>query len=250
MLTSKNAIYLDIQKTGSTFTEAVLQNICNKVYIQKHVPNKILKPDKLYFTNIRNPWDYHVSVWTFDVRHNGPLIKRIKHCELDAKKAKTDFNYFIECLYNELNYYDFEDWNPDLQHSLWKNFEGFGLQSFRTCLFFDSSRAIIERDNKESKDYFKQIYDKPNTHFIEQMDLANQLKSLIEQQISHFGVKENYQEILNDFINKHGGQKWRDKRSFKVSRPDHNYQKYYNDNSQQLIYEKESVIIETFNYKF
>lgn len=255
MLVCNKAVYLDIQKSGSTFTQKVLEAVCGSTGYKKHHPVTSMKKDQIYFANARNPWDYHVSVWEFDTTTGGPLFKQMVRQGIDRQKIKKSFNYFVKCLYDELNYYDQLNFNPKLEHKYWSNFEGFGIQSFRTALFFGVDQAKIKRTNQEAKDYFKtEIFEQKNVFFLEQHFLIEELIDFIEAKKEYFNLRPDYKSKLDSFLKQHKNASWRrkkiNKQTHKVTRSEHDYRNYYDISTRDLIARKEDCIINTFGYEF
>ncbi len=65
-------IYLDVQRTGSTHVIALLEQVCEEPLVlrRRHGPISkrplhLLRPHKLTFATVRNPWDWYVSLWSF-----------------------------------------------------------------------------------------------------------------------------------------------------------------------------------------
>ena len=252
MIICKNAVYLDVQKTGSDFTHKALRQICNNVGYEKHQPNKILRPDRLYYANKRNPWDYYVSMWSYDRRGSkGPLINRLIKAGHSGVQLKKDFNYFVKAMYDDIDYYGQEDYDPLLQHKYWSNFDGFGIQSFRMALFFDLSQAKIKRTNAEARKYFRNhILNRDNVVFLEQEHLAKELQKLILDNSNYFNLKDNYKSFLESLVQRCGDGKWRNLNLNNVTRNDNDYRSFYKYEAYKMVAEREEMMIEEFGYEF
>jgi hypothetical protein len=86
MTITDDFIYLELQKTGSTHVTKLLQQLHknNFVKIGKHntiktMPKHVLVgfESKIKVGNIRNPWDWYVSLWSFGCQKRGGLHKML-----------------------------------------------------------------------------------------------------------------------------------------------------------------------------
>ena len=74
MLITDKLVYLELHKTGCTFTRLVLAElfsdscrIVGKHNLVETIPQDVLGDfeTKTKIGNIRNPWDWYVSLWAF-----------------------------------------------------------------------------------------------------------------------------------------------------------------------------------------
>ena len=86
MLITDELVYLELQKTGCSHTIKILSALNNKncKIIGKHnTYDSIPKEDqgnfesKLKIGNIRNPWDWYVSLWAFGCQKKGGLYNLV-----------------------------------------------------------------------------------------------------------------------------------------------------------------------------
>lgn len=81
-------VYLDTQKTGSTFISYVLTECTNEqiVRFEKHRPvGEDYSPDKFHFISVREPRDQYVSLYSHGCNGAGGLSRRLR------KKGHGDF---------------------------------------------------------------------------------------------------------------------------------------------------------------
>jgi hypothetical protein len=85
MIISESFIYLELHKTGCTYTRDIPLQVkaLNPIAVGKHnvieeLPGekKHETPSKIIFGNIRNPWDWYVSLWAFGCMKKGGLYKK------------------------------------------------------------------------------------------------------------------------------------------------------------------------------
>ena len=79
MLEFKNFVYLDVQKTGSTYIRHFLQNFSRTPWItdQRHGPVDRYDSDKLYIISCRDPLPQYLSLYSFGCREKGKLRRRL-----------------------------------------------------------------------------------------------------------------------------------------------------------------------------
>jgi len=80
-------IYLDVQKTGSSFVARFL-NECGslpELARRRHAPALIHKPDVFYFTSVRAPLAQYISLFQYGLQGRGGMVQRFR----DAGMADT-----------------------------------------------------------------------------------------------------------------------------------------------------------------
>lgn len=100
-------VYLDLQKTGSTFTSSFLDQCCilqQRKYQQHEIITDDYNPDAFYFISIRHPIKLYSSLFRYGKEKGGGLFKRIEASgAVDADKLYGDFNTFTEFVLNPKN---------------------------------------------------------------------------------------------------------------------------------------------------
>jgi hypothetical protein len=74
-------VYLDVQKTGSTFIAKLLRRFCSEkeVLIKRHkAAGRRYDRGKFYFISIRNPKDQYVSLYSHGCDGSGALYNRLR----------------------------------------------------------------------------------------------------------------------------------------------------------------------------
>ncbi|MEN0003910.1 MAG: hypothetical protein AAF798_07190 [Bacteroidota bacterium] len=86
MLIADDFIYIALHKTGSTYVESILKKISSKacmVYEKHssyaHLPEELQQnfESKIKIGNIRNPWDWYVSLWAYGCQKGGIFAQRL-----------------------------------------------------------------------------------------------------------------------------------------------------------------------------
>jgi hypothetical protein len=74
-------VYLDVQKTGSSFISHLLDNFCSEKQIRfrKHGRgDRKYDPNKFYFISVRDPFDQYVSLYSHGCDGYGGVYQRLK----------------------------------------------------------------------------------------------------------------------------------------------------------------------------
>src|ERR1051325_4742563 len=89
-------VYLDVQKTGSTFISFLFQKYCaeKQVYFQKHgrVGDRH-DPSKFYFISVRDPFDQYMSLYAHGCSGNGGLYNKMRRKGLDDLYDSSLFGF-------------------------------------------------------------------------------------------------------------------------------------------------------------
>ena len=97
-------VYLDFQKTGSSFVSQFLRAAClhPEIKLQKHVwIRQDYRPDAVYFTTIRQPVMLYSSLYRFGLEERGGVFKAIKSAGLIS--VYRSFESFLAFLLDEEN---------------------------------------------------------------------------------------------------------------------------------------------------
>jgi Sulfotransferase family len=75
-------VYIDVQKTGSTFISQMLERFCSEkeVRFRKHGrAQRKYDPSKFYFISVRDPLDQYLSLYSHGCGGNGGLYHRLNN---------------------------------------------------------------------------------------------------------------------------------------------------------------------------
>lgn len=239
MIRSGKAIFLDVAKTGTSYTHDLLDTVGYISQNDRHhgVQSCTIPLDGcIFFTNFRNPWNHWVSHYTFAKRTKGNIWKSVT----DEKDLSfSDYVHKINIDRIELNN------KRNKLGDCWKNFpKKYGLM---TCLyivltepdFLLSKRSASEVKNWYNRTWFhspteESIY---NPIMLENIEFDTMF--LINRHEKYFNLKENWWDIdLNLNKKKHKIQKELDHKS------------YHDDDTISIIKEKEKLIIDHFLYRY
>jgi Sulfotransferase family len=75
-------VYLDVQKTGSSFISAIFRRFCSERCIRSDRHKSLARrwdydPDKLHIISIRDPLDTYISLYSFGCGHEGLLFRHL-----------------------------------------------------------------------------------------------------------------------------------------------------------------------------
>jgi len=266
MLISKQFIYLELHKTGCTHTRDILYRHCKDEceIIGKHntyeqIPRKYREifKERIKIANIRNPWDWYVSLWSFGCQGKGGLYTRLTN----GIDIKTFVKEKLNILYPKLNpsfwanlYSDPEDkenfriWLKYIllvnKHSIGEGFKEssisniVGLLTYRYIKLFtffgteilNSLSSLTELEHHDSRNNF--------IDFIIRNEHINKDIISISKDI---GIDSSAaKSVIKAISNKRTNSSIRNK----------DYKVYYDDETANLIREKEYFIIKKYNYAF
>jgi len=265
MFISENVIYFELQKTGCSHTLNILNTLIpdGKIIGKHNVYSSVSKSDlgdfrnKIKIGNIRNPWDWYVSLWSFGCLHEGGLYGRVTR-----KPNLFKFNQFRHIINGSCFKYNIDLWKKLYSDS--SNIDNF--KKWLTLILLEQDYSIFEgyTESKISKKigllsyrYIK-LYTKKGKNDLVKI---NSYSDLI-----HYDNQHNFinlfiknESIHHDFINNSElfGISSKNMRivleGFNIrtnSSIRGDYRNYYDDELVDLVYKKEKFILDKFNYSF
>lgn len=255
MFIGPKIIYIELQKTGSTHAKKLLSSVCEGESIGKHnAPDMYQQrsPNKIMVGNIRNPWDWYVSLWAFGCMKRGTLYKQVT--KIDLKRIINNPKSIFTAMKWRSVYSDrsdpktFQKWlkmifSKDGAYHCKKEYGRSPISTFAGLLTFRYLRLYTSQfhKNRHAISNYNQLekYDKKNNfidHFLRTENLNNDLLNLMhDMQIPEDKIKKLSSTHMQKKTN-------RSKRK--------SYQHYYNDETIKLVQEREKFIIEKYNYSF
>ncbi len=101
-------VYLDLQKTGSTFVNKFLNETCNLPLVKEIKHGRICEsynPNVFYFITIRHPLSQYSSLYRYGIDARGGLYNRLKRLGKDTlyQEDTKSFNQWLRFLLDEKN---------------------------------------------------------------------------------------------------------------------------------------------------
>lgn len=245
MLITDKFIFITMPKTGWTFTKNHLQGLYSNKLVQTYycdIPKK--DQNKFKFGNVRNPWSYYVSWYSYQKQINGKILK------VFLNGQPNTFDNFIRGLMNNTGY----------------------SAGNKSCEDFIESRTHIL--NKNSLKYGTHIQDRKIgllTWYYVSYYFKNCQEILINQKYDYDYILDNYDNLFdlnftckienlnNDIVKAlkkckaplNETQESNIKRAQKVNVSKHkHYTEYYTDETMNLVAERDKLIIDKHNYRF
>ncbi len=269
MLITDKFIYLELQKTGCSHTQQILAEIfsSNCKIIGQHNTYDSISPEligdfenKIKVGNVRNPWDWYVSMWAYGCGQKGALYNRLtRRTNLFTKKGikkiiKKNLNIGFSKMDPELwkqlysdvnNYKNFNIWLSLLlsrkKHDIGENFKTNKISQFSGLLTYRYLSLYTYREKFHDVQSLKDLkmYD-INKNFVNIIIRTESLhEDLFENAKDLNFSQEKLKIILEGFKEK----------TNKSSRNE-DYRIYYNNESINLVEKYEKFIIEKYNYHF
>lgn len=99
-------VYLDVQKTGSTYVSKFLQECCileEKKYMKHYPVSTDYSTDKFYFISVRNPFEQYPSLFQYGIDGKGGLFRAVKEAGFRElyKPDNESFNKWLKFILSE-----------------------------------------------------------------------------------------------------------------------------------------------------
>lgn len=252
MIIAENFIYLELHKTGSTHLRKLFKDNFDISIIGKHnsifevfrdSSNEVLK-SKLIFGSIRNPFTWYLSLWAYGCNSKGHLFN------LKTKiSRKNIFNLKLRELKNWKRVYSDVN-NPIYFHGWLKMVMEFSEKDANNLTFNNISLdKNVGFMTKRFLDIYYNFNEKDN--FINNnMKIDNLKKRLV---VNYFFSQENLVQDFKRLIKNNLNNPKRTliiDNSFSNSTKKNKSDFYYNDESIELVSKYDSILLDTFKYKF
>jgi len=266
MLVGKKFIYFELQKTGCSYTRNVLSKLPtinsyvhgnHNTYVSLPLESMNTFDSKIKIGNIRNPWDWYVSLWAFGCMGKGSVyynvIKRCKRkiAEGDKWKAVIPEPYIKNMgMWDEVyaNAYSPELFRAWLKLIL-KDSPPIGTGYKKSPIFEHAGLLTYRYLKLYSYDGEKQVPKLKNFQKIQQFDAEkNFIDVIIKNECIHKDLLDNASKIglptqeLREVLNK-----FSDKTNTSSRK---SYPYYYDEETKNLVEKKERLIIEKYGYEY
>lgn len=265
MLIGEKFIYFELQKTGGTYTRRILSELPT-VNSRSHghhntytdLPLTLMKTfdSKIKVGNIRNPWDWYVSLWAFGCMGRGNLYNKVtqKHnrkMTVDKKETTATSRFknvhLWESVYADAN-------SPELFRAWLKLMidrpkvhigERYKISPISDSAGFLTYRYLkMYNYNTEG-----QIAGLRNFQKIQQFDIENnfidiiiRIEHIIKDLLDNAPKLGVSTQVLQKIL-----EKYSDKTNTSIRQP---YPFYYDDETKNLVAKKERLIIKKYGYEY
>jgi hypothetical protein len=250
MIVTKSFVYIHFFRSGGTFINELLARYMNGRFLGYHRPRRLLPPEYRHLPaigNIRNPWDWYVSVYHHAVNFGYPrgagtfmnmLVNYAKYDFKESIRRLIDVTWMTpRDIANAENHFPCSyDWSMKLTDNLTKqdcrNYLGFG-KGFYSWLF---EHMYAVGGSCETVQFCKA--ESLRADFKEMLSLyIGSLPDEIEQFLNK-APKLNAMSGMNSYLNV-------------IPRPrDVDYRRYYDDQLASLVYERDREMIDRYGYTF
>jgi hypothetical protein len=269
MFVAERLIYLELLKTGCTHIKQLLRAAIPGENVGKHnrLPDNFLQENKAIIGSIRNPWDWYISLWAFGCDGKGIHYRRLTKHNVKGYGVVGQFAPVspVQLLLVALgqlrkpvrswrrvysNSHDpklFQEWlkmvlEPGTKYTLGDGYGFSSVSSFAGLLTY----YYLQLFSRNSADlYSHQIRDFDALHQFDQTH--NILKAVIRTE----NLEDDLIKILQEI-----GYELNQEQLHQIQKPDRtntssrvrDISYYYNQETLDLVAEKERLIIQKYNY--
>ena len=239
MLIGKNYTYLELQKSGSSFVENLLLTLdSNTVQYPRHISLAKIERrgipigHKQVISNIRNPWSWYVSLWSYGCQGQGGFFNRKEGTHwLELYEDVNDPKLFKKWLHMVL-------WGPASElrerfHKVaWNEMVG-----FYTYRYLKLGCRNLDKVSQLSRSEFN-IWE-----FVEKNDIRThyfRTEQLTQEVITNAHLFDLIQSDVESYIGSLSG---------KTNKSNHlQISSYYDDESFNWVLKKDDLICKKFEY--
>jgi len=257
MFVNEKLIYLALHKTGCSHVIKLLTSIpeLNGAIIGKHnTIDSVSKEElgdlskKIKSGNVRNPWDWYVSLWAFGSMGKGGLYDKIINKSF-FRKINHPAAFFTPVkkwkhVYSDTNNPElFKAWLKMLLESRRRDLSGFGDSKVPDAIGFLTYRYL----NLYTHDFKKKIGDIKDFQQVREFDTQNNF-------LDFYIRNEHLEDDFRTLMKKVGTDENTVKEMLKLPKTNRSqrkdYREYYDKEMIELVREKDRLIIEKHGYTF
>lgn len=247
MFINEKIVYLSLTKTGCTYTEELLAKLLKGTKAGRHMRlGEVSKSypggfsSRLKVGNVRNPWDWYVSLWAFGCMGEGALYRNLvrRSDDEDMHRLYSDVNNAL--LFREWLTIILSDDNSSKIDSIEDSppiFEFAGLYTYRYLKQYTQvpGRRIMKLRNLRE---LQRLDQKKNfiDVFLKTENLDMDLVQLLQRIDAPSDVMENYY-LIRDTVERNNSSR-------------RNYRYYYDDYARDIIRAKDRYIVDKHGYEF
>ena len=112
MFVSDKIVFMELQKTGCTHIRNLLKEIVGGKFVERHIQAdpRLFTDGRFFLGSIRDPWDWHVSVWAYCCDGKGDFFSNVATRGIrlrDRGWRMHPYSLFLELLQSRPN------WHPE-----------------------------------------------------------------------------------------------------------------------------------------
>lgn len=272
MLVNDKLIFLQLQKTGSTFIESrIFELLPETQQLGKHyrIPHEFNIGARKVIGSIRNPWDWYLSYWSYScLRKGGPYNRCVsKKSIFNVLKNNRSPNYHNEInipmrkiiahAYYELHrpidrwHYVYEDADDPKRFRLWLNMV---LSEERKYDLFQDYGISNVSSHAGIYTYLYLFLFSKNLSQLFNSNYSSEKLNLIELSVDHIlkveQLDRDFDELLKTLYNNSSYIKSVKARKSPVNTSNRSHKRnfYYDEQTYDLIKNKEQLIINRYEY--
>lgn len=249
MFVSKDLVFMELHKTGSSHIRRTLKELLDGEIVGHHnrAPRKLFAENRKFIGSVRNPWDWYVSLWAYGCDKKGAIFDNVTlakesgpansqqdwvktYADVDDKEA---FRQWLHMMHDEQNF-------PTIE----SNYAQFplsrvaGLFSFRyLSLFCTKVRGAKKLRSLSIDDEIKNY--EAEFCFIDRFIHLESLEADL------FRVLEDFAGGVSDKTKSEVLSRKKSNASSRI----HGAEYYYDQKSADLIAAREKLIIDKFGYE-
>lgn len=269
MLITNQLVYIELHKTACTHTRNILSDMFGDSanIIGKHNTYDVVFQNnmsdfdsKLKVGNIRNPWDWYVSLWAFGCQKKGLLYNRLtEQIPLFSKKSikrklrnfKGDEYTWLSSkiwskLYSDVNNIAyFNTWLKLIlsndKFEIGENYKTQSLSNFAGLLTYRHLNLYTDRKELKGINNLSELQAYDAKHNFMNVILRNET---LNEDLLDLAKTINYNTCkLREILDQH-------QERTNASNRKRDYRKYYDRESVELVAKYEQFIIDKYNYEF
>lgn len=110
MFVSDKIVFLELQKTGCTHIRNLLKELVGGEFVERHVQAdpRLFANGKFFLGSIRDPWDWHVSMWAYCCDGKGDFLSNVATTGIRLRNRgwrRHPYSLFIELLQSRPNWH-------------------------------------------------------------------------------------------------------------------------------------------------
>lgn len=121
MFVSDRIVFLELQKTGCTHIRNLLKEIVGGKFFMRHnqVGSELFTGNRFFLGSVRDPWEWHVSLWAYCCDGRGDLFKNLSTTGIRVRELgwkKDTYSVLLGVLGSRPNWHA-KQWRRTFQNS-------------------------------------------------------------------------------------------------------------------------------------